>query len=302
MVGRWRPPAWRTRMAAAWDGPEGDHWATHAEHYSRRRCGTGAVRRSRTDPDHGLDHRRGLWHRRSTRDLGLIATGGEVLESGSSSRMLERGPRAGSAEGVDNIRFEQGDACAPVRALDRRPRRRASSVRCSSVIRSRRSATSAAASGRAPSSPAHLARAGAQRVAAQAPDRTLARPLVARAAPRPQGHLAWRDADRGASILTESGYNEVVLESVDGGQARPQPRRRVPFISTVGFTQGLLKDLDSDQAEGALGTSESCSTTTRPAACCSGRPPGIVTARVPVCSLSTRSRRPRWSCPIQKVV
>ena len=55
-------------------------------------------------------------------------------------------------------------------------------------------------------------------------------------------------------ILTESGYVDVELESVD----EPMEFGRdaddaFAFVSSLGFTRGLLNDLDSDQTELALG-------------------------------------------------
>jgi SAM-dependent methyltransferase len=98
-------------MAAAWDGPEGEHWAANAERYEgvgRRLWSrfTEAVPVGRGD--HVLDV--GCGTGRSARDVARLAPEGEVLGVDLSSAMLERARAAAAREGLANVRFEQADA------------------------------------------------------------------------------------------------------------------------------------------------------------------------------------------------
>ncbi|HEV2070492.1 MAG TPA: methyltransferase domain-containing protein [Acidimicrobiales bacterium] len=98
-------------MAAAWDGPEGDHWAQHAERYERAgwrywKRFLEAVRIQ--GGDSVLDI--GCGTGKSTRDAARLAGPGSVLGVDLSARMLERAQAAAQAEGLTNVRFEQADA------------------------------------------------------------------------------------------------------------------------------------------------------------------------------------------------
>ena len=98
-------------MAAAWDGPEGDHWADHADRYEATSM---RYRRALLD---ALD----LGERSAVLDVGC-GTGAATIEAGRvasawcgpRSRPLVADARAGTAaaaaEGLDHVRFEQADA------------------------------------------------------------------------------------------------------------------------------------------------------------------------------------------------
>lgn len=104
------PTIANTDMAAGWDGPEGDHWVEHAEHYaaaSQRHwdrllavvpIDTGA---SVVDLGCGTG--------RSTRDVARIASSGFALGLDLSSSMLKRAKELAEAEGLGNVQFEQAD-------------------------------------------------------------------------------------------------------------------------------------------------------------------------------------------------
>ena len=98
-------------MAAAWDGPEGEHWARYADRYERAgwrhwKRFLEAVRIQ--GGDCVLDI--GCGTGRSTRDAARLAVSGSALGVDLSARMLERARAAAQAEGLANVRFEQADA------------------------------------------------------------------------------------------------------------------------------------------------------------------------------------------------
>src|SRR3712207_2152547 len=98
-------------MAAAWDGPEGDHWTEHAVRYESVGLGYWDALAAAVDiqsDDHIVDV--GCGTGRSTRDAARLAKAGRVLGVDLSSRMLERARAAAGAEGLTNVRFEQADA------------------------------------------------------------------------------------------------------------------------------------------------------------------------------------------------
>jgi len=99
------------QMAAAWDGPEGDHWADHAERYEAtaehyRRTLLGAV--DLTEHSAVLDI--GCGTGVSTIEAGRIASAGTALGVDLSSRMLARARSLAAAEGLGHVRFDRADA------------------------------------------------------------------------------------------------------------------------------------------------------------------------------------------------
>ena len=98
-------------MAAAWDGEEGDEWARDWERYDRSVRGHHArllAAAGITAGERVLDI--GCGNGESTRDAARAGNPGEALGIDLSSRMIERACSLAAAEGVDNVRFEQGDA------------------------------------------------------------------------------------------------------------------------------------------------------------------------------------------------
>ncbi|MBW3547475.1 MAG: methyltransferase domain-containing protein [Actinobacteria bacterium] len=98
-------------MVAAWDGPEGEHWARYADRYERaswrhwKRFLEGVRIQG---GDSVLDI--GCGTGKSTSDAARLAGSGSVLGVDLSARMLERARAAAHAEGLANVRFEQADA------------------------------------------------------------------------------------------------------------------------------------------------------------------------------------------------
>ena len=243
-------------MAAAWDGPEGDHWTTYADHYEQatlRHWGrfVDAVPIPATASVIDV----GCGTGRATRDLARIATDGDVLGIDLSARMLERGREQAAAEGLDNVRFEQGDAQV-------HPFRPAAADLAVSVFGSMFFADPVAAftnirGGLRPGATLALLtwRELARNEWLHARRTALA---VGRVLPEPPadapGPLGLADADRVRRLLAESGYDEVLLEPVDEPITFGRDGEDAyAWIRTLGFTQGLLEDLDRDRAEVALG-------------------------------------------------
>ncbi|MEO8693180.1 MAG: class I SAM-dependent methyltransferase [Acidimicrobiales bacterium] len=98
-------------MAAAWDGDEGDDWATDWQRYDRAVAGyhgplldRAAITRASVVLDVGCGNGE------TTRAAARIAGDGSALGVDLSSRMLERARERSAAEGLGNTRFEQVDA------------------------------------------------------------------------------------------------------------------------------------------------------------------------------------------------
>lgn len=98
-------------QAAAWNGHEGHHWATHADRFER--IGAPIWRRLLDrdligHADRVLDV--GCGTGGSTRDLGRIAVDGHVLGVDLSAPMLAVAHARALAEGLTNVDFVQADA------------------------------------------------------------------------------------------------------------------------------------------------------------------------------------------------
>lgn len=94
-----------------WDGPEGAHWAEHADRYEAisvpyRQAMLEAL--SLTKQSLVLDI--GCGTGVSTIEAGRIASAGAVLGVDLSSQMLERGRSRAADEGLSHVRFDQADA------------------------------------------------------------------------------------------------------------------------------------------------------------------------------------------------
>jgi SAM-dependent methyltransferase len=98
-------------MAAAWDGPEGDHWADHADRYEATSQRYGRALLAALDlAENSAALDVGCGTGASTIEVGRIASAGAVLGVDLSSRMLALGRAAAAADGLGHVRFEQADA------------------------------------------------------------------------------------------------------------------------------------------------------------------------------------------------
>ena len=99
-------------QAEAWDGPEGEHWATHyarfdatiAPHHTLLVAAAAFAPGERV-LDIGCGN--GITSRDAARAVG---PSGEVLGVDLSGQMLTRAKQLATDEGLENVRFEQGDA------------------------------------------------------------------------------------------------------------------------------------------------------------------------------------------------
>jgi SAM-dependent methyltransferase len=99
------------RQAAAWNGPEGLHWAQNADHYDAMAAGINepllaAAAIGAEDRVLDIGCGTGFVSRLAARH----AVRGHVLGVDISGPMLDRARATAAAEGITNVRFEQGDA------------------------------------------------------------------------------------------------------------------------------------------------------------------------------------------------
>ncbi|MBV9486677.1 MAG: methyltransferase domain-containing protein [Frankiaceae bacterium] len=98
-------------MAAAWDGPEGEHWAHHADRYEQigERQLSRLLSAAEVSPtDTVLDI--GCGTGAATRAFALAASEGAAVGIDLSSQMLQRARDKATAAGIPNVSFVQGDA------------------------------------------------------------------------------------------------------------------------------------------------------------------------------------------------
>lgn len=236
-------------QAAAWNGPEGDHWTEYAEQYER------ATRRHRdrllraelfSHDDDVLDV--GCGTGALTRSAARRAPEGSALGVDLSRRMIERARELTSADRITNARFEQADAQAdafapasfdavissfgatffgdPLRAFVNlantlRPDGRLGLLVWRELARNEWVSTirDALAAGR-----------------------TLPAPP-----PGAPGPFAFADSNHVRELLGRSGLVNIDLQPVDEAMDFGADAKQAhAFISKMGITQGLTKDLDAD--------------------------------------------------------
>ncbi len=97
-------------QAEEWNGREGDHWAQHADRYDAlsQRITPHLMKAAAIDAaDRVLDI--GCGCGLTTRTAARAASAGSVLGMDLSAAMLQEAERRTRAEGLTNVRFEQGD-------------------------------------------------------------------------------------------------------------------------------------------------------------------------------------------------
>ena len=242
-------------MAAAWDGPEGDHWTEHAERYESVGPAYWEALAAAVDiqpDDDVLDV--GCGTGRSTRDAARLARAGSALGVDLSRRMLDRARRAATAEGLTNVRFEQADA--QVYPLGGSVFDVVISIFGAMFFAEPIAAFTNLAGAMRPGGRLGLLAwrqlsdnewLSAVR-AALAAGRDLPTPPVG--VPGPFG-LA--DETHTRSVLESAGFVDVAVERFDAPlHFGHDAHDAFAFLSTLGITRGLLHDLDPDTAANAI--------------------------------------------------
>jgi len=249
------PVSPNAEMTAAWDGPEGDHWADHAARYEASSARyRHALLAALELGEHSTVLDIGCGAGASTIEVGRVASAGSVLGVDLSSRMLALGRAAAAAEGLGHVHFEQADA--QVHRFDEAAHDTA--VSCfgamffedpvaafGNIKRSLRPGASLALLAWR-----DLPRnewVGAVR-SALAAGRELPTPP-----PGAPGPFSLADRDITAERLGAAGYRDVELTSIDepiyfGSDAEDA----YSFVSTLGITRGLTADLDDATRTAAL--------------------------------------------------
>jgi len=242
-------------MRAAWDGPDGDHWADHADRYqatSRRFHQAMFDALDLRDDSAVLDI--GCGTGASTIRAGRIATAGSALGVDLSSRMLEKALAAAAAEGLGHVRFEQADAQVhPFEAG-----KHDTVISCFGGMFFGDPIGAFTNIRRASRPDASLTLLAWRDVERNEWIDALRTALAAgRALPTPppgaQGPFSMADPDITTERLQSSGYQDVELTAVDepvflGSDADDA----YSFVSTLGMTRGLTADLDEVTRAAAL--------------------------------------------------
>ena len=242
-------------MAAAWDGPEGQHWAEHAERYESMAPAFWAalVAAVGIAPDDDvLDV--GCGTGGSSRKAARLAVSGSVLGVDLSGPMLERARVVAGRDGLANLRFVQADAQVhpfPVAAFD---------VAISSFGAMFFADPVAAFTNIAGS----LRPGGRLGLLAWRPLeendwlRTLRSALAAgRQLPSPPvgmpGPFGLADPTQVEALLRGVGLDGVAVDPVDGPMRfGADADDAYSFVSTQGITRGLLQGLEPEVATAAL--------------------------------------------------
>jgi SAM-dependent methyltransferase len=241
-------------MWAAWDGPEGDHWADNAERYEATNAsyGRGLLAALNLAADSTvLDV--GCGTGVVSIEAGRIAREGSVLGLDLSSRMLDRARARAAAEGLDHVRFEQADA--QVHRLDEAKYDVATSSFGGMFFADPVAAFANIRRGLRPEG--SLAMLAWREFSRQEWILEVRNALAAgRDLPTPPpgapGPFSLADADITKQRLEAAGYREIKLASVDEPMSFGDADDAYSFLSTSGITRGLTHDLDDDTRAGTL--------------------------------------------------
>jgi SAM-dependent methyltransferase len=244
-----------TEMAAAWDGPEGDHWAEHADRYEASSADFEQALLARVEAEPGgsvLDV--GCGAGASTVALARLVPDGEVLGIDLSARMLELGRRRAAAAGLDHVTFVQADA--QVHPFDAGRFDVATSsfgaMFFGDPVAAYANIRRALGPGGRIAWVAWRDMAGNEWLSsfreALAAGRDLPSPP-----PGAPGPVALGDAGIGTERLEAAGFTDVAFEPVDGRMRFGLDAEEAwPFISTLGIVRGLTEQLDDEARAGAL--------------------------------------------------
>lgn len=244
-----------TEMAAAWDGPEGAHWAEQAAHYERagRRLWQRFLDAVPVDAgDVILDI--GCGTGTSTRALGRLANSGTVLGVDLSAKMLEHARAATTAEGLTNVSFEQADAQVhpfPTGAFDL-------AVSSFGAMFFADPKAAFANIGRALRPGGGLALLAWRELGRNDWVQVLRGALaVGRTLPEPPsgapGAFALAQEDHVRAVLGAAGFVDISLASIEEPiELGADSDDAFAFARTMGITKGLTQDLDEQDRKHAL--------------------------------------------------
>ncbi len=242
-------------MAAGWDGPEGEHWAAHAEQYARasRRHWERLLAVVPVAADASvLDI--GCGTGRSTRDVARLASSGSALGLDLSSSMLTRAREVAAAEGLENVQFEQADV--QVHPLD--AGRFDLGISAFGAMFFADPAAAFTNIRRALHPGAELALLTWRELARNEWLTALRGALAAgRQLPEPPsdvpGPFGLAGADHVTGVLGAAGFADIRLEEVDEPvDVGPDADTAFAFMKSTGMTRGLLEELDADSKGRAL--------------------------------------------------
>ena len=242
-------------MARAWDGPEGERWATQATGYDRA-----SARQWRRflelvpirEADRVLDV--GCGSGRSTCDVAHRARAGAATGVDLSSAMLDVARSRAAREGLTNVRFERADA--QVHPFERAAVDLVVSVFGTmffddAVAAFRNFRGALAADGRlAILVWRELARNEWVFAVREALAAGRQLPEPARDAPGP---FSFADPDRVREIVEAGGFRDVRFQAVDEpADLGVDLDEAYAFVRDLGITHGLLNDLDEPTSRRAL--------------------------------------------------
>ena len=236
-------------QATAWDGDDGDDWTEHEEQYNRtsarhtqRLFAAAAIGAGERVLDIGC----GCGD--TSRQAARIASDGSVLGIDLSTRMLQRARERSSAEGLTNATFVRGDVQVfpfEMQAFDLAISRFGVMFFADPVAAFRNVHCALKPGGR-------VAFLAWQSLAENEWIRELFGVLAAgRDLPRPQpgtpGMFGLANPDDVRRIFGEAGYDNIDLEDVSEPVfAGTDADDAFNFVSSLGVTRGMLRDLDPD--------------------------------------------------------
>jgi SAM-dependent methyltransferase len=242
-------------MAAAWDGPEGDHWAANADRYEATDSGqwdrlvaTGVLAAGRDVLDVGCGTGR------SARDAARLVEPGTVVGVDLSARMLERAREAATTEGLANVTFVQADA--QVHPFE--PGSFDVAISSYGAMFFADPTAAFANIGRALRAGGHLALLAWRDLASNEWLVAIREALaMGRQLPAPPpslpGPFGLAEPDHVRGVLDVAGFTEVGLDAVDAPiRLGADAEDAFAFLATFGITKGLTHDLDEATTKLAL--------------------------------------------------
>lgn len=242
-------------MAAAWDGPEGEHWAEHADRYESTSPRYGRLLLDSVDfrgDEAVLDI--GCGTGKTTREAARRALRGTALGVDLSSRMLELARQRATAEGLSNVTFERADAQVhpfPAGTFD-------VGISSFGAMFFADPVAALANIGRALRDGGRLSLLVWRDLARNEWVTAIRDALAAgRSLPVPPpgvpGPFAFADREYAEQTLAAAGFDKVSFEELyEPIRFGDKADDAFAFVSTFGITRGLTQDLDDEARELAL--------------------------------------------------